>query len=266
MTELSDAENWLRSTFGITQEGALWALSPVLENDGRLIRGRELWVVGHYDEAEVEFYDILTAYEQDGLASYQLAITLRSLGAYAPSITGAANVIKAANVSTLQAPPYIARMRYPTYYRDVVLDVAQRRNVDPLLIFSLIRHESLFDTYATGGAGEKGLTQVIPSTGEYIASEINFPDYQHSDLFRPYAGIEFGAFYLSEQLGRFDNNAVASLAGYNAGPGRAIDWLELSGGDPDLFMNSITIESTQIYIQRIYSHYSIYRALYGAVT
>ncbi|MFN8372873.1 MAG: tetratricopeptide repeat protein [Anaerolineae bacterium] len=264
MADLTEAENWLRTTFGITQEGALWALSPVLENDARLVRGRELWTMGHYEEAEVEFYDLLDAYELDGLASYQLAITLRSLGAYAPSITGAANVINAANVSTLAAPAYIARMRYPTYYRDVVLDVGQRRNVDPLLIFSLIRHESLFDTYATGGAGEKGLTQVIPSTGEYIASEMNFPDYQHSDLFRPYAGIEFGAFYLSEQLQRFDNNVPVALSGYNAGPGRAADWLELSGGDPDLFMNTITISSTQLYVQRIYSHYSIYRVLYGA--
>jgi soluble lytic murein transglycosylase len=263
MAQLTEAENWLRARFGITQEGALWALSPVLESDARMVRGRELWAVGHFAEAEVEFYDILDAYVDDGLASYQLAIVFRSIGSYTPSITGAANVINAANVSTLEAPAYIARMRYPTYYRDVVLDVAQRRDLDPLLIFALIRHESLFNPNATAAAGEKGLTQVIPSTGEYIASEINFPDYQHSDLFRPYAAIEFGAFYLSEQLETFDGNVVASLSGYNAGPGRAANWLELSGSDPDLFMNVITIESTQIYIQRIYSHYSIYRALYG---
>jgi soluble lytic murein transglycosylase len=264
MAQLTEAENWLRTTFGITQEGALWALSPVLENDPRMIRGRELWAVGHFLEAEVEFYDILDAYVNDGLASYQLAIVFRSIGAYTPSITGAANVIKAANVATLAAPAYIARMRYPTYYRDVVLDAAQRRDVDPLLIFALIRNESLFDANATAAAGEKGLTQVIPSTGEYIASEINFPDYQHSDLFRPYAAVEFGTFYLSEQLQAFDGNVVAALSGYNAGPGRAYNWLELSGGDPDLFLNVITIDSTRVYVQRFYSHYSIYRALYSA--
>ena len=37
-----------------------------------------------------------------------------------------------------------------------------------VLLFSLIRHESLFDTYATAAAGEKGLTQVIPPTGSVI--------------------------------------------------------------------------------------------------
>jgi soluble lytic murein transglycosylase len=130
-------------------------------------------------------------------------------------------------------------------------------------MYSLIRHESLFDTYATAAAGEKGLTQVIPGTGEYIASQLQWPDYQHTDLFRPYAGIEFGAYYLSEQLRTFEGNTVAALSGYNAGPGRAASWLEISGGDPDGFMTAITIDSTRIYVQRIYSYYNIYRALYG---
>jgi soluble lytic murein transglycosylase len=262
--QINEAETWLREKFGITQEGQLWPLSPELEADPRLIRGKELWAVAAYAEAETEFYDILNNNQQNGLVSYQMAVFLRGLGAYEASITGAANVIRAAGVGTLDAPPFIARMRYPAYYLDVVREVAQRREFDPLLMFSLIRHESLFDTNATAAAGEKGLTQVIPGTGEYIASELQWPDYQHSDLFRPYAGIEFGAFYLDEQLERFDGNVYAALAGYNAGPGRALNWLELSGGDPDLFMNTISIDSTRLYVQRIYSYYNIYRALYGA--
>ena len=95
------------------------------------------------------------------------------------------------------------------------------------------------------------------------ADELNWPNYQHSDLFRPYAGIEFGTFFLAENLGRFDGNAQAALAGYNAGPGRAQNWLDLSGGDPDQFMTAITIDSTRTYVQRIYGFYSIYRSLYG---
>jgi soluble lytic murein transglycosylase len=155
-------------------------------------------------------------------------------------------------------------MRYPAYYSDIIQDVSARRNLDPLLMLALIRHESLFDTNATAAAGEKGLTQVIPPTGQYIADQIQWPDYQHADLFRPYAGIEFGAYYLSEQMRLFDNLPYIALSAYNAGPGRAQDWRALSGDDPDLYMNAITIDSTQLYVQRIYSHYSIYRVLYGA--
>jgi soluble lytic murein transglycosylase len=262
-TQIAQAEDWLRKTFNVKQDGPLWQLSPALQSDARLIRGNELWSVGAYTQAEVEFGDVIDGYKDDGLTSYKLAIFLRGLGAYQPSILAGANIIRAAKVATLDAPPYIARLRYPAYYVDVVLDVAKRRDMDPLLLFSLIRHESLFDTYATAAAGEKGLTQVVPSTAQYIADQLNWPDYQHSDLFRPYAGVEFGAYYLDEQLKRFDNNVQAALAGYNAGPGRAATWLQLSGGDPDQFMTAITIDSTRTYVQRIYGFYNIYRALYG---
>lgn len=261
--QLTEAENWLRQKFAITQEGSLWQLSPPLQSDPRLIRGNELWAVGANEEAEIEFGDAIESNKDNALLSFQLAVFLRGIGAYQPSILAGANVIRTANVGTLDAPPFIARLRYPVYYLDVVLDAAQRRNISPLLLFSLIRHESLFDANATAAAGEKGLTQVIPSTGEYIAQELQWPDYQHSDLFRPYAGVEFGAFYLEENLNRFDNNIIAALSGYNAGPGRAASWLELSGGDPDLFMTTITIDSTRTYVERIYGFYNIYRALYG---
>jgi soluble lytic murein transglycosylase len=261
--QIKEAEDWLRQRFGITQDGSLWMLSPGLQTDSRLIRGNELWTVGAYEAAEDEFGEVIEAHKADGLMSYQLTIFLRGIGAYNPSIVAAANVIQAAGVSTLEAPTYLARLRYPVYYLDVVQEIAQRYGIDPLLLFALIRHESLFDTYATAGAGEKGLTQVISATAQYIADQLQWPNYQHSLLFRPYVGIEFGAFYLEEQLHRFDQNTQAALAAYNAGPGRALNWLELSGGDSDQFMTAITIESTRGYVQRIYGFYSIYRALYG---
>ncbi|MBZ0299619.1 MAG: tetratricopeptide repeat protein [Anaerolineae bacterium] len=263
LVDLNAAEDWLRQTFGIEQAGPLWPLSAALEADPRLIRGRELWAVAAFDEAGSEFGDLLEAYKNDGLASYQLAIDLRSRGAYQASVIAGANIITLAKVGTLDAPAYIARLRYPIYYLDVVLKVAQEREIDPLLMFSLMRLESLFDANATAAAGEKGLTQVIPSTAEYIANQLNWPNYKHSDLFRPYASIAFGAYYLDEQLDRFDQNVPAALAGYNAGPGRAQDWLSLSGGDPDLFMTTITIDSTRAYVQRMYGFYNIYRTLYG---
>ncbi|RMF81335.1 MAG: hypothetical protein D6737_05345 [Chloroflexi bacterium] len=261
--ERAAAEQWLRTTFGIVQEGALTPLAPALQADPHLIRGRELWAVADFQAAEEEFFTLVEMHKTDGLASYQLAVFFRDIGAFQPSIFAAANVINAANVGTLAAPPYIARMRYPIYYADVVLPIAERRGIDPLLIFSLIRTESLFDADATAAAGERGLMQVIPSTAAYIAEQIQWPDYQPTDLFQPQAAVEFGTFYLWEQLNRFDNNVMAALAGYNAGPGRAIDWLALSGGDPDAFMTAITIDSTRQYVQRIYSFYNIYRVLYG---
>ena len=263
--ELAAAEAWLRQTFAVEAQGALWRLTEELNSDPRMIRGRELYAVNAFDEAFIEFEDLVDQARDAGnaLDSYRLALYLRGLGVYRESIIAAADVIIASGMGTLQVPPLLARMRFPAYYIDVIQPEATARGIDPLLMLSLIRQESLFNTFATAAAGEKGMTQVIPSTGQYIAEQLNWPDYQQSDLFRPYAGVAFGAFYIDEQLELFDQNAVAALAAYNAGPGRAYDWNALAGGDPDLFMTAITIDSTRHYVQFIYRNYNIYRALYG---
>ena len=265
VAERTAAERWLRETFAIAQQGELWRLSPELNSDPRMIRGRELLAVSAFAEAATEFEDLVDEARDnaDALGSYRLAIALRDLGFYRESIIAAADVIIASRSGTLNAPPFLARLRFPAYYIDIIQPAAATRGIDPALMLSLIRQESLFDTFATAAAGEKGLMQVIPSTAQYIAEQLNWQDYQHSDLFRPHAGIAFGAFYIDEQLELFDQNTIAALAAYNAGPGRAYDWNVLSGGDPDLFMTTITIDSTRHYVQFIYRNYNMYRALYG---
>lgn len=264
--DIAAADEWLRSAFGLEGSGALWPLSEALDADPRMIRARELLAVSAFDEAFIEFEDLVDEARDNGdvLSSYRLAVYLRGLGVYRESIIAAADVIIASRQGTLQIPPFIARMRFPAYYIDVIQQQADERAIDSLLMLSLIRQESLFNTFATAGAGEKGLMQVIPSTAQYIAEQLEWQDYQHTDLFRPYAGVAFGAFYIDEQLQRFERNAVVALAAYNAGPGRAYDWNALSGGDPDLFMTTITIDSTRHYIQFIYRNYNVYRELYGA--
>ncbi len=263
--ELAEAEQWLRSAFVIQEPGDLWRLTPELASDPRWIRGRELFSVGAMDEALGELDELLGSARDAGKAldSYRLAIALRDIGAYRESIIAAADVINASGQGTLQAAPAVARLRFPAYYIDLIAPVAQKREFDPLLMLSLIRQESLFNTYATAAAGEKGMTQVIPGTAQYIADKLNWQDYEHSVLFRPYAAVEFGGYYLDEQLELFDQYPIAALAAYNAGPGRAYDWRALSGDDPDLFMTTITIDSTRKYIQYIYRNHTIYRALYG---
>ncbi len=264
--EVQHAEAWLRQVFALEEAGDLWRMTEELNSDPHLLRGRELFAVGAFDEAAIEFEDLAEALRDSGdaLGSYRLAIHLRGLGAFRESIIAAADVIIASKTGTLGAPPFLARLRFPDYYIDLLRREGEARDVDPLLMLSLIRQESLFDTNATAAAGEKGLMQVIPSTAKYIAERLDWQDYQHSDLFRPYAGIAFGAYYIDEQLDFFDQNAIVALAAYNAGPGRAYEWNELSGGDPDLFMTTITIESTRKYVQYIYRNYNIYRELYGA--
>lgn len=263
-TQLAAAEDWLRTTFSITQEGALHPLSDALKTDPRMIRGQELLAVTAYSDAEEELSALREEYDDDPLALYQLAIFFRDENLYRLSIEAAARLITLANVDTLSAPPAIARLRYPVYYGDLVLPAAEEYDLDPLLVFSLVRQESLFEGFATSYAAAQGLMQVIPDTGEWIALQLNWPDYQNSDIYRPYINVQFGAYYLHYVLGMVDDLPYAALAGYNGGPGNAVNWLSISGPDLDLFVQTIEYDETQAYVRRIYENYGVYRALYGA--
>ncbi len=265
---LAEAETWLRATFNITQEGPLYPLSAALESDPRLVRGRELMIVGAsttaYEAAEKEFDALLSDVEGDPLALYQLALYLRDLRLYRLSITAAAKLIDAAGVDTVQAPGAIARLRYPAYYRDLVLPAAAKHNLDPLLVFALIRQESLFEGFATSYAAAQGLMQIIPDTGQWIAQKLGWRDYQNSDVYRPYVNVAFGTYYLRYVMDTLDGLPYAALAGYNGGPGNAAQWLSISGPDLDLFVQTIGFDETRTYVRRIYEQYSVYRTLYGA--
>jgi soluble lytic murein transglycosylase len=158
----------------------------------------------------------------------------------------------------------LQRLVYPLYFDDLVLAEAQANGFDPLVLFALIWQESLFEGQATSWASAQGLTQVIPATGEWIALQLRWPDYQNEQLYRPYLNVKFGAWYLARQLGDFENNLFAALAAYNGGPGNAKRWLELAGdGDQDLFVESISNAETRNYVEKVYEHYAMYRRLYG---
>jgi len=264
----AEADDWLRRTFSLPDSGPLAALSPALASDARLIRGRELMNVGAsttaYQAAEAEFAALREANKDDPVALYQLAIYFRDLSLFRLSIESAARLLTVAEVATTDAPGYIARLRYPVYYRDLVQPAAAEQQLDPLLIFALIRQESLFEGFATSYAAAQGLMQIIPDTGYWIAQRLGWPNYRNSDVYRPHVNVVFGTYYLRWALDNLDDQIYAALAGYNGGPGNAAQWLGVSGPDLDLFVQTIDLDETRLYVRRIYEHYHIYRALYGA--
>ncbi len=261
---IAEAENWLRTTFKISQTGDLWPLSAELANDPRMVRGMELWAVAANDEAKGEFDSLTQDNEKNPLALYQLASHYYRIGLYRDGIEAIAKLLDNAKINTENAPKAIAAMRFPIAYYDLVLPIAQKYGVDPLLVFSLIRQESLFQGFATSYAAAQGLMQIIPSTAAYIAQKVNWPNFQNSDIYRPFINIEFGIYYLKEQLDTFDGNVYAGLAAYNAGPGSAIEWYRISNGDPDLFLQAISYDETQTYVRRIFEQYEMYALIYGA--
>ena len=259
----SEAEDWLRQQLELPADQEISRLSDNLAQDPRLIRGAELWRIGLWAEAKRELEAVREANLSNALASYQLALWFRDLGLYRSSILSASSVLRLTNSTIFTAPKFIGQLSYPIYYQELVLPLAEQYGYDPLIQFSLLRQESLFESFAQSGAYALGLSQVIPDTGYYIAEELDWPNFDVLDLYQPYVGLAFGAFYLDEQLELFDGFVAAAISAYNAGPGNAYAWYERAGDDLDLYIETVTFPETRLYIERIYSGYVIYRYLYG---
>jgi peptidoglycan lytic transglycosylase len=265
--ERKDAEAWVRVKFGLPPETDLTGPGQ-LAQDPRFIRGTELWELGMYDEARLEFESLRDSISSDAIASFRLANHLADIGLYRSSIFAARQVLTLAGLdsqqASLTAPAYFNHLRYGLYYHDLIIAEAQRYGIDPLFMFSVIRQESLFEGFVKSTAGAHGLMQIIPDTGTQIANELGWPPaYDSDDLYRPIVSVRFGAYYLGKNRDLLNGNLYAGLAAYNAGPGNAIAWRDLAGNDPDLLLEVIRFQETRDYIRLIYEIFSVYRNLYS---
>jgi soluble lytic murein transglycosylase len=164
-----------------------------------------------------------------------------------------------------EAPLYLRKKICPTHWREVVVGECGRRGVDPALFFSLIRQESLFEPGARSGPGARGVTQIMPTTGRWIARQLGERGFDAGDLADPETNIRFGVFYLSVQLKEFGGDVFRSLAAYNAGAGNAERWWGFGGTeDPDVFFEDIGFAETRDYVERVYRYSRLYREIYEA--
>ncbi len=258
----AEAEAWLASWLPITDTTTLSALDPAIAQSPPFRRGDALLAVGRRSDALGEFETVKEAWWDDPLAMYQLSLAFRDRGLYRLSIICAERLIWTSPVaSRAQVPIFIQKLSHPLYYRGLIVAEAQNQQLDPLLLFALIRQESLFEPSGTSLADARGLTQVIPATGEWIAGRLGWGELAENDLWLPYVNVQLGAWYLSVQLATFDEEIVPALTAYNAGPGRVHDWLaEVS--DLDLFVETMPFAEPQRYVRRIYESYAQYRRLY----
>lgn len=265
--ERQEAEAWIRSTFSLPADTDLSQPGPLLQ-DARFVRGTELWNLGEYEAARSEFESLRAELVADPANSYRLANYLVDLGLYRTGIFAAREVLNMAGMSdaaTFNAPVYFNRLRFGLYYKEMVEPESRGEGIDPLFVYSMMRQESLFEGFVTSSAGAFGLLQIVPSTGQEMATLSGWPpNFTSDDLYRPVVSIRLGVDYLARQLNAFDDDLYAALAAYNAGPGNAQYWQGQAKGDPDLFVEIVQFEETRNHIRSIYELYDIYRDLYSA--
>lgn len=139
------------------------------------------------------------------------------------------------------------------------------------LAYSIARQESAFNRAAVSPANARGLLQLLPATAKRMAKKKGLR-YSYKRLTSD-AGYNatLGSAYLSQQLDNFNNSYILMAAGYNAGPGRARDWVK-KYGDPRGksieavvdWVERIPFTETRNYVQRVMENYQIYKARLGS--
>ena len=134
------------------------------------------------------------------------------------------------------------------------------------LAYAIARQESEFNVGAVSHAGARGLLQLLPTTAKEVAKKAGLT--YSKDRLTTDAGYNatLGSVFLGEQLGRFDGSYVLTFAGYNAGPGRAREWIKRYGDPRGKDVNAVVdwiekipFAETRAYVQRVMENYQVYK-------
>lgn len=152
---------------------------------------------------------------------------------------------------------------YPYDYQDTINFYADRYEVDRNLVASVILAESKFRQDATSVHGARGLMQIVPETGRWIATQIEDDSFSVDKLYNVNMNIKYGTWYLSELQTEFEGNEVLALAAYNAGRGNVYEWMEKYHWDINFKdYTKIPFPETREYVKRVLENKKHYNRLY----
>lgn len=134
---------------------------------------------------------------------------------------------------------------------------------------AIARQESEFNTKIQSHVGARGLMQVMPATARLIARQYKLK-YSKSKLTEdPSYNVRLGTAYIADRLRDFGGSYIKTIAGYNAGPGRVMQWTRRFGNpsskdiDPIDWIERIPFTETRNYVKKVLANMQVYRSLLG---
>lgn len=178
-------------------------------------------------------------------------------------------------------PQWFWNIYYPLFYKEIIDKYADRYGISKNFLYAFIRQESFYEPYAKSSAGAIGVMQIMPGTGKNIfkdiASSLGLKEYSPQLLYQPEINIPMGIFHLRNNVyDKIENyiqkkrikipveNKVQiikalTIAGYNAGLGRAYRWVrETPFDNQQELIDQIDIPETRRYVKLVFKHLSLY--------
>ncbi len=152
---------------------------------------------------------------------------------------------------------------YPKEYSEYVYKYSKEYEVDPLLVFAIIKAESNFNPNVVSSSNAIGLMQLMDTTAEEIANKLNILYVKKTSLYNPELNIQLGTKYFSNLMKEYEGNYLLALTAYNAGIGNVKKWIDQGTINPDASdIENIPFKETNSYVRKIVRDYKIYKELY----
>lgn len=156
----------------------------------------------------------------------------------------------------------IGRFLLPISYRQVIFKEAAGAGLDGYLLAAIVKTESNFNPRAVSPKGARGLMQIMPETGKWVAGKRGLEGYDPDLLFNPEYNIKIGAWYISELYREYNGDTVLMLAAYNAGRGNVNKWLGQNWTGEQSSIDRIPFPETRQFIRKVLFYQQAYKYLY----
>lgn len=152
---------------------------------------------------------------------------------------------------------------YPLPYWSAFQREGAKQNVDPYLLASIARQETIFEPSTVSNAGAVGVMQIMPAEAPRIAEAAGLQPPTREQLFDPEVNIAIGAAEYAQKRAGMNGNDTLTIAAYNAGPEAVGRWLAQTAiDDEDIFVESIPYNETRLYVKTVTRNRFEYRRIY----
>jgi soluble lytic murein transglycosylase len=167
------------------------------------------------------------------------------------------------NTSDRTQAEYDFTQRFPSPFREAMVQYSAPLGLDENWIYGLIRQESRFIMDARSSVGASGLMQLMPATARYVARKMNVSNFTPARVNELEMNLQLGTGYLKMVLDDLDGSPVLATAAYNAGPGRPRAWRASLTGPVEgaIFAETIPFNETRDYVKKVMSNSVYYAAL-----
>ncbi len=159
---------------------------------------------------------------------------------------------------------------YPRPFLNAVERAAGGRDLDPALMFSLMRQESRFDPNARSFVGALGLFQIMPYKATELGPRAGLDGLSAADfedetvLLQPRVNAAIAATLAGDLFAMFGGALAPVIASYNAGEERVAIWWESARDLPeDLFVDTIPYSETRRFVREVLANVAGYHRVYA---